>query len=218
MCFSEKYGLHDAVLAGRKTQTRRLIPQSILDKVDAFQLQYYEATLDRLDGTELIEQFFIIEAIGKLPFKAGDVVAIAERYKDANIQFIPEEDDEFGCHNFPAEQTKGWDNKMFVRADLMPHQIRIKRVWFERLQDISDEDCIAEGVIKETRRIATEAEQYLTHYYPCQTLKDAASQVGWGVTYAMPKIAYSVLIDRISGKGTWDRNPYVIAYEFELVK
>ena len=27
----------------------------------------------------------------------------------------------------------------------------------------------------------------------------------------------AVLIDKISGKGTWERNPYVLAYDFELV-
>lgn len=29
--------------------------------------------------------------------------------------------------------------------------------------------------------------------------------------------AYSALIDKISGKGTWDANPFVFVYEFELV-
>ena len=28
---------------------------------------------------------------------------------------------------------------------------------------------------------------------------------------------YALLIDRISGKGTWASNPYVFVYEFELV-
>ena len=27
----------------------------------------------------------------------------------------------------------------------------------------------------------------------------------------------AVLIDKISGNGTWERNPYVLAYDFELV-
>lgn len=34
--------------------------------------------------------------------------------------------------------------------------------------------------------------------------------------YAHP-LAYAALIDRISGKGTWESNPYVFTYEFELV-
>lgn len=58
MCFSERFGLHDAVLEGRKTHTRRMIPLSALAKIEAFQREYYEATLDRLDGIELPEQYY----------------------------------------------------------------------------------------------------------------------------------------------------------------
>ncbi len=46
---------------------------------------------------------------------------------------------------------------------------------------------------------------------------------GWGGKttqwYAMtPRGAFAALIDKISGKGTWESNPYVFVYEFELVK
>lgn len=36
--------------------------------------------------------------------------------------------------------------------------------------------------------------------------------------YRTAKKAYAALIDKISGKGTWKRNPYVFVYEFELIK
>lgn len=96
---------------------------------------------------------------------------------------------------------------MFVRADLMPHQIRITNVRVEHLQDISDDDCIKEGVVENINR-----------YYPCQFLKDCAAELGWGLTYATPQIAYAILIDRTSGNGTWKSNPIVFVYDFELVK
>ena len=35
---------------------------------------------------------------------------------------------------------------MFSKAELMPHQIRITDVRCERLQDISDSECLREGV------------------------------------------------------------------------
>lgn len=103
---------------------------------------------------------------------------------------------------------------MFVRADLMPHQIRITNVRVEHLNDISDEDCIKEGVVEGNKRNA----EYFQRYYPCQYLKDCASELGWGLTYATPQIAYSILIDTTSGKGTWKSNPIVFVYDFELIK
>ena len=91
---------------------------------------------------------------------------------------------------------------MFVRADKMPHHIRMTEIRIERLQDIKSEDCLKEGL-------------WMAH------------DVGLGMTYwyhglanssfRTPQEAYASLIDRISGKGTWKSNPYVFVYDFELI-
>ena len=88
---------------------------------------------------------------------------------------------------------------MFVRADLMPHRIRITNVRVERLQDISDEDCLKEGIIEE-----------LFGTTPAYWVLD--------VCFSNIRHAFRNLIDKVSGKGTWDSNSYVFVYEFELVK
>lgn len=33
-----------------------------------------------------------------------------------------------------------------------------------------------------------------------------------------PREAFAALIDKVSGRGTWESNPYVVVYGFELVK
>lgn len=215
MCFSERFGLHDAVLEGRKTHTRRLMPLSTLAKVEAFQQEYYEATLDRLDGIELLEQYYIVEKRGKLPFKVGDIVAVAQRY--CSILDELEDPKNFCCmghwesvngkraHYAGFLYHPGFMNKMFVDAEEMLHQIRIKRVWFEYLQDISNEDCLKEGIDKWTA-------QRKRYYGFFDNEKGVFSH------HPTPRDAYAHLIDRISGKGTWASNPPVIAYEFEKVK
>ena len=101
----------------------------------------------------------------------------------------------------------GWSNKMFVRADLMPHYICITNVRVERLQDISDEDCIKEGVCKWTK------DKELYKY----DLADGFEMFEWRDKPRTPREAYAALIDRISGNGTWESNPYVFVYDFELV-
>ena len=141
-------------------------------------------------------------------FKIGEVVAIAQSYKNACVHSIPCEDEEFGCYDFPAEQTNGWNNKMFVRADLMPHQIHITGVKVERLQDISDEDCIKEGIVQWTK------DRELFKY----DLSDGFEMFQWQDKPKSPREAYAALIDRISGKGTWQSNLFVFTYDFELVK
>lgn len=182
--FSDKYGLTEAVLTGRKTQTRRIVP-------DSTPVGCWEET----------------EA--KARYKVGEVVAVAQSYKDCGNFPDDGKYDEDGYPIMP--KNSGYFNKLFVRADLMPNRIRITNVRVERLQDISDEDCIKEGIYP--YYYGDEKEKIECGFYP-----DGFSFDGIDCHYPTPREAYAVLIDRISGKGTWESNPYVFVYDFELVK
>lgn len=73
--FNDKYGLTEAVLSGRKTQTRRIIPQSVIEKVEKFGREYFAGTLDNLTGIDLFNHYFFTEKLGRVPFSVGEVVA-----------------------------------------------------------------------------------------------------------------------------------------------
>lgn len=203
--FNDKYGLTQAVLDGRKTQTRRIISRKTLDKIGLFQKEYYEGTFDKLEGIELLTHYFITEKLGKLPYNIGKVVAVAQSYRDCggiNKDGRPNWD---VIAKVKGASNAGWDNKMFVRADLMPHQIRITSVRIERLQDISDEDCIKEGV----RKVVNENGIYVQYY------------VGKGdiaCSFENPREAFANLINKVSRKDVWEENPYVFVYDFEVIK
>ena len=108
------------------------------------------------------------------------------------------------CERLPQYELKGWDNKMFVRADIMPHQIRITDIKVERLQDISDEDCMCEGVTWDYDD------------YPIMSRK--VYFINDYEAFLSPHLAFAALINRICGKSTWELNPFVFAYTFELIK
>lgn len=95
---------------------------------------------------------------------------------------------------------------MFVKADLMPHQIQIRDLRIERLQDISEEDCMKEGVYRD----------YGDTEFPPQEFYDYDWNEDNG--FDTPREAFASLIDKVSGRGTWDRNPFVWRIEFQLVK
>lgn len=206
--FNDKFGLTQAVLNGYKTQTRRIIPLSIIKKVEAFREDYYNQTLDALTVIDALKQYFFVEKIGKLPYQVGEVVAIAQAYRD-----IANPDDGFLDDRYEVkdEYAAGWSNKMFVRSELMKHFLHIDNVRIERLQDISDEDCLAEGIYIDDRN---------GYFNGCAfyTTEDQHSNVMAKKWYETPREAYAALIDRISGKGTWRSNPYTYAYNFELSK
>lgn len=171
--FNDRYGLTQAVLDGRKTMTRRIVP----------------------DGTPLGNWE---ETVKKSRYKVGEIVAVAQSYHALNkAGYVAPEWLEHTC-----ESSDGYENKMFVRADLMPHRIRITNIKVERLQDISHEDCLKEGILYQ--------DGYFCGY------KVSAPNMAFGAMTAQQ--AFAALIDKVSGEGTWDSNPYVFVYEFELLK
>lgn len=134
-----------------------------------------------------------------LPYKVGEVVAIAQCYK----KLYPNADFEMVGNGFMTESA-GWNNKMFVRANLMKRHIRITDVKVERLQDISDDDIMREGVWQS---------------YDQKNLFYVSKSIGYAldVAFLSARKAFAYLIDMVSGEGTWNRNPWVVAYSFELV-
>lgn len=136
--FNERYGLNDAVLEGYKKNTRRAEfsaeEQQVLDEADDVYM----------DADDVVAHFD--SGVGDVRFgtryKVGEVVAVAQSYENIHDSLC------IGDPLLPAwaKDSHGWRNKMFVKAELMPHRIRITGVCAERLQGISGEDCIKEGV------------------------------------------------------------------------
>lgn len=186
--FSDEYGLTQAVLDGRKTQTRRIAyrPNGFI----IFDDEYFQ--LKKLDNGQALLTLCNNE-FETAHYKIGEEVAIAQRYSDIA-----------DTHGQELAQLPGWNNKMFVKADLMPHRIRITNIRVERLQDISEQDCMAEGIWRDNN-VGFEGTTYWYHSLANSSFRTA-------------KEAYAALIDKISGKDTWESNPWVFVYDFELVK
>lgn len=129
-------------------------------------------------------------------YQKNETVAIAQSYADITPQV-----DWANC--MARKEEIGWNNKMFVRAENMPHHIRITNIRIERLQDIKIEDCLKEGLWM-AGDVGLEGTIYWYHGLA-------------NFSFRTPQDAYASLIDRISGKGTWESNPYVFVYDFELI-
>lgn len=200
--FNKRFGLEQAVLDGIKTQMRRIVSESLIDD--------YENWLDDVmciavpSGTtyEKIEDFLIKRS----KYVVGEIVAIAQSYKDLGysetaLDISPKD---YRIVRGTLGQSKGWNNKMFVRADACKHYIRITNVKIEHLQDISDEDCLKEGIMKWDA-----GQKDIPFYtYPNAKIPD----------FDTPREAYASLIDKLGKRGDWDSNPYVWVYDFELIK
>lgn len=212
--FSDKYCLTQAVLTGTKTMTRRLlkVPKTCNGKaVYSFNVLTNNAGTQCVD---LVDENGCVLGSWKPHYEVGDIVAIAQPYKDI-IESMAEYSDIIinvdGSIN--REYKAGYTNKMFVKADLMPHHIRITDVKIEHLQDISDKECLREGVKRAS--IGFYAEGVRVKDWEKEAHRETAS--GCLKLFPFPRPAFASLIDKISGKGTWESNPWVVAYSFELV-
>ena len=208
--FNDKYGLTQAVLKGRKTQTRRMLnPTLFFQRLETYEgwsnedisawkrscnRRFYESKGDTLK--QMLDY-----ALSSSRYKLGETIAIAQSYKDIHAEVLREVDPWDLKKEF--RQSKGYTNKMFVRAERMPHAIRITNIRVERLQDISEEDCLKEGIWRDDN-VGLEGTTYWYHGLA-------------NSSFRTPQEAYASLIDRISGKGTWASNPYVFVYDFVLI-
>lgn len=188
--FNDRYGLTQAVLEGEKTMTRRIIQENYED------VKAYNANGD----WHFIADTVFGDSVEIKPlYEIGEIIAIAQPYKHI-------------CLTDPIffegmRKEAGWSNKMFVCAKYMPHRIRITDIKVERLQDISNKEAMREGISR------------------CVIKNGKKKSVQWAyfgekiTTWCLsPREAFAALIGRISGKGTWENNPWVYAYSFELLK
>lgn len=188
--FNDQYGLTQAVLDGRKTQTRRIAYEKPFKHIRSCGFIMEGKDKGKLainDGNEIM---------AKSTYKIGEVVAVAQRYSD-----IP-----FANDIFIRAVPIGWSNKMFVKSSLMPHQIKITNIRCERLQDISTDDCMKEGIFCSHIDGIDDAYTYDATF-------DRFVKKWW---YRTPIEAYKMLISKLHLH--WDSNPLVFVYDFKLVK
>ena len=214
--FNDRYGLTDAVLTGRKTMTRRIIPLCEND------LNFLKVA-DR--GEWLFSSRTCLD--GAYPaYNVGDELAVAQSYSNLrevlakrNFKRTDALYDEFYRAMQMGEAhdgMPGWNNKMFVCAKYMPHRIRITDIKAERLQDISEEDAMREGIFKYDKPPLHHEGDLFAPWPPyVKPYKHDYDNLKYRCS---ARYAFAYLIDKVSGTGTWNRNPWVFAYEFELLR
>lgn len=207
--FNDKFGLTQAVLDGRKTMTRRICkydrPDESWDIVfPVFESKDYDSEGNLI--SPLLGAFGWKNKDGDFTgwnnplYKVCEVVAIAQNYRDSG--YAPDSLDrhpkDLSIRGL-MKDSSGWNNKMFVKSYACKHHIKITNIKLERLQDISDEDILREGIYR-----------FNDFIFAFDDNK------GYIHSFDSAKEAFISLIDKVSGKGTWESNPFVFAYEFVL--
>jgi hypothetical protein len=129
---------------------------------------------------------------------------------DASMVLIATDDD--GCMLLWEDAEKAIKNHLYdvyfnlyyVESSSYDHSCK-KECGVFTLQDISDEDCLKEGIYEDSG----------DDKYPPSIFYEFEGNEDDG--FDTPREAFAALIDKVSGKGTWESNPYVFVYEFKLI-
>lgn len=188
-----------AILDGRKTQTRRMIkPGSVRENIAS------EAAEDlELKGWETFRGRDDALNAAKPAFGVGDLLwvreAIAPRYFDD------------GKPAYRADWTPGaaevakeprWTPSIHMPRWASRITLNVTGVKVERLQDISEDDAIAEGIAPNPVQVGTWID------YP-----EGSSAAGW----INPRGSFRSLWESIHKPGSWEANPWVAAISFERI-
>lgn len=215
--FNEKFGLQSATLNRTKRMTRRNAKYRGNKEIGFY--RYRPGTLVT-DGEYMLIEVLDPDEFSYEPeqyirsqYHVGEIVAIAQSYESmANGGYLDRMLD--GPLSMKKEYAgAGYKNKMFVKPELMPHHIKITGIKVERLQDISEEDAMKEGIIRvdETSRVMG-CKPYYTYR-------------GSKVHAISAKVAFISLIEEMRKKPKKEYreipaepyNPLVFAYDYELV-
>lgn len=203
--------LFHKVVSGEKTQTRRLVtPQPYYREEDG---KTYAAFRSRdIEGGYLIPYHLPNGQLGVLydsidyqkplfpRYRIGEKIYLKEPYSHIFLSRTQSYIEYKYKHEYSDLDMIQWENKLFMHQRYARFYIKITNVRCERLQDISDADCVKEGITIDSA--------YDNDVRDEKILVASSHYIA----------AYANLIDEIYGKGTWESNPYVWVYDFKLVK
>ena len=199
----------DAILAGRKTQTRRVNGLEVINvNPNDWQFEWADYALRKpwrftqkssLNEQKLSDNSFNQEAISCPYGNLGDVLWVRETWCLCT-PYGPE-DYYYGYKVDSGVRIKASDKYDYQSPDIwkpsihMPKDaarifLEITNIRVERLQDISEEDAIKEGI---------------------QFNPDAPAAVS-------NKGAFAKLWESINGKESWKANPWVWVFEFKQIE
>ncbi|MCR5037906.1 MAG: hypothetical protein K6A94_01015 [Bacteroidales bacterium] len=197
--FNNTYGFTQAVKQGTKTMTRRVLNLTEADE------EYLGQAFDwDLRESVILDRY--------AQYKVGEIVAVAESYKDiiGDRVFFVSYETGVSVHRSILEREKGWSNKQNVASEFMPTRIRITDRKIERLRSISVEDCLKEGVM---------IDPYTGLYFvPNLYLHRRTKNTTGPTLFEHSEFAYYSLCKKLRMILDTAANPWTVAYTFEHVE
>lgn len=197
-----------ALLDGSKTQTRRAVRKQFADDAEVAEVSATTSEGWQTSGHSGLwwdDAGACLDDAVRCPYgKPGDRLWVRETFNrtnpggDTGIYF-------YRADNNPAYEDAIWKPSIFMPRWASRITLEITAVRVERLQDISYEDALAEGV--------ADARPLLGNTEPShgETADETSRRLRW------PQREYELLWNKINGVGAWNKNPWVWCVSFKRV-
>ena len=196
-----------AILDGRKTQTRRIVKDLIFDPEHDLPCMITE------DGPLAFPERFYDGSI-KCPHGAvGDYLWVREAWAPLVVgnenDYIYRADHHKGLEKRDGDQK--WKPSIHMPRIACRLMLQITGVRVERLNDISGDDAVSEGIEAEVAdqtmcfRNYLDEQDWFVHWGDGKDWRDAAKE------------SYQSLWELINGPGSWAANPWVWVVEFRKI-
>jgi hypothetical protein len=185
-----------AILEGRKTQTRRIVSKSnslhslVWDAFDWSEV-YVNSPVGLKVKCKGQEELWRIWP----KWEVGDILWVRESfvYRDKHDKYYYKADHT----QFDPYAHSGWKPSIHMPRAACRIRLQITDIRVERLQDISEEDAIAEGITPHNH--SGNAWYFMENVYYTDD----------------PVSAYEKLWSKINGEESWNQNPWVWAIAFK---
>lgn len=188
----------NAILEGRKTQTRRLIKAE--PHLDFMGFILGDEKRDGSIGFGHINHMETVDIV-KAKYKVGDILWVRESF-----QYRFEDKNQVGYKADFAHEPKVMNRILWKPSIHMPFAacrifLRIKKISVDRLKSITNDDAISEGIEQQNGR-------WKNYYKPTGVDK-------FDFKDDLPVISFMSLWASINGIDSWIENPWVWVIEFE---
>lgn len=220
-----------AILEGRKTQTRRVIkPQPKPDDDPRSRYTWYQRRKDLAWNQFTHEKF-----LNRCPYgKPGDRLWVREPFwideRDKTLVVLLDGQAKTMCGDGegwtdvgPLSINRFWYKKspLFMPRWAARYFLEITNIRVERVQDINEEDAIAEGISSEYVPLSPPQRGRFEYIAPGVRMVNCYGEVDYHApAHNTARDAYECLWDSINAKRefSWESNPWVWVIEFKRLE
>lgn len=201
-----------AILEGRKTQTRRVIKEPRLNNFtdwDETRQGYSFYTPPKKYSIRGYYKGEYGEVFLSPKYFEDETIYVKEKYfpYDENLNLVHSNKEVIYEADFESNKLDvKWKNPIFMPEKYSRIKLKITSIKVQKLKDISEDDCIKEGILYE--KLNCRGVIYKNFY----DYENKFYHLDFD-----PKDSYRTLINSIYKKDIWSENPFVFVYDFEVI-